>query len=98
MKTKQQFIDDVMGSLDDIAGAKANDLLYEKITFRLKNGKRTIYMSRWKVLVQAACLALLLAGNIIACIHFIHPQKSNTHTTNPLTEAYFSNTNDYSYE
>jgi hypothetical protein len=96
MQTKEQFIEQVMSSTDGMSRATANPLLTDKIMEQVQGNKRRTVplIPRSAIWLAAASLLLLVGVNVAVCLQ-AQTVKSNTNTTNPVADEYFSylNTN-----
>ncbi|MEI8279911.1 MAG: hypothetical protein WCG87_09120 [Bacteroidota bacterium] len=97
MNNKEQFIEKVMTSIEGINKAEANPFLYEKIVNRMgqDRGKLIPFIQQPQFIRLAACLLVLVAMNVLVCIHFAEPKYTETHTeqqndVNPVAQEYLS--------
>ncbi len=91
MKAKEQWIEETMGSLDGIRGAKASSALVsdlESMTAMPGIGSGTLRPSRyWSA---AAALALLLAMNILVFTNYHRSSGQPKGPTEILADDYLS--------
>ncbi len=87
-KTKQeQWIDEVMGSLDGLQRPPADPGLHGKVMDKLRNSTSEGYSSRTFVRI-AAVAVLLLVINIVSAVHFAgRPTASKTNTMSNPTQV-----------
>ena len=91
MKTKEQWIDETMESLDGVTGARADLPLFGKIEQRIdrypfqssSNGTRLF-------LKVAAGLAILVTINVFTALNYSKNSGLSQTTTNPLANEYFT--------
>ena len=85
-------VKDALNSLDGMHKAEPPELFYERVMLRLETrGAKVISLAPRIVWQAAACIAVLIALNVLVCLHF---NKTNVRQTqaskNPIAEEYFS--------
>ena len=95
--TKEQWVDEVMSSLEGISAAQPSDDLFERITSNLSRSATVkvmrLYPKQW-----AAAAVLLLALNIGSVVYFeSHQSKSGTPMTSNPFAAEIQSESTYNY-
>ena len=91
MKTKEQWIDDTMESMEGITRAAGNPLLYDKVMSRLTNPRSGVISFTPRILWQiAAGIALLISINIFSVVYFSKSSVASKTQINKLASEYFS--------
>ena len=96
MISKEENIRKTLDSINTIERAEADPLLLDKIIQRIDIAKnRTISIQPRLLLQLAACIAVLIAFNIITWIHFSKNKKNSVQTNysesiQSVAENYFN--------
>ena len=100
MNTIKQQVNDTLNSLDNIQGAEANPLLYQKVMQRLNSSPaRVISIKPSFIWSAAACLVLLFGINVLTCVNYnntvysVAKSPQTTATASALAKDYFSTSN-----
>ena len=98
MKTKDQWIDKVMESLDDTDRALLNPMIRENI---LQGIQSPVYRQHtinsgmiWKM---AAMILLLISFNIFTMVHFKVPTRATKDIEKSVASEYFSYIDTYTF-
>jgi hypothetical protein len=88
---KEQWINEVMNSLEGITPAQPDDGLFERITEKLRKPQTTKIMNPYPAQWAAAAI-LLLALNIGSVVYFAsrHHQNTAASAANPLSAEILS--------
>ena len=91
MKTKEQWINETMESLEGISRAECDPRLYDRVMQALGNSRPgTIPFNPRLVWKIAAGLALLISVNILSIVHYSRTHESGQTQINTLASEYFS--------
>jgi hypothetical protein len=94
MKTKEQWIDETLESLDGIRRAGSDPMTYEKVMHRLRAPMtRRIQVQPGLVWRVAAGLTLLIGLNALSLFYFSRSSRESETQTKTLATEYFSYTN-----
>ena len=96
MISKEDNIRQTLESINNIKRVEADPLLYEKIIQRIDSKKNRIISIQPRLLLQlAACIAVLIAFNVITWIYFSKTKKNSVQTNyseaiQSVAENYFN--------
>ena len=78
---KEQWINEVMASVEGMERPDANPFLYEKIKYRMEQGSNVRHsFNRTSVVGWAAAVVMLLAINGVSIVNKISREKHTLHT------------------
>ena len=91
---RDQWIDEVLNSAENIRATEPHTELKEKIIHRMFQPLRVATISRSTIIRAAAAVALLLAANVVTIIHYNKVKSSASSTniigSNPVADEYFN--------
>ena len=91
MKTKEQWINETMESLEGISRAGSDPRLYDRVIQAIGNSRPgTIPFNPRVVWRIAAGLALLISINIFSIVHYNKTHEASETQINTLATEYFS--------
>lgn len=91
MRTKEEWINETMESLEGIQRAESDPMLAEKALNRIQVHSRDVISFRTPmVLVAAAMILLLISFNIITFIYFPGSTDMHDNTIRSVATEYFS--------
>src|SRR5438067_2440321 len=92
MQSKEQWINDTLDSINNIARAKASPYLAEQILQRLLSAGHAKFISIRPVIVWrvAASIILLIGLNVFTALHFNKASNISESQTQIFSQDYFS--------
>jgi hypothetical protein len=98
MNAKEQFIKEVMESIDSIKRAEVSPLFNEKLNrnWKLEIGNSVAFIRPQLIWKFAASVALLIAINIFSWVNYSKTNKSDKQGVSTFAKEYFSYFNDKS--
>ena len=88
---KEDWINHVLDSANDIQKTEPTDRLYKQIIDGMNNYKPVKRIQRKMLLQAAAAIIILVSVNLISIVHYKKSNQSETTVTNDVfTDTYFS--------